>query len=119
SAAVILRIDRLTWYVDGYYVQWRGGIDGSFVCGCGKANCKHVRRLWRWLKARGQVVYVKHISSQVRPRTPYIELGGGYLLYSRSPVIEYVEFTPSGPAERRGRGRPVPLAALVAPVAIS
>lgn len=117
----IVRVDRLRWYVDGYYVEWRGsaGWAGRFVCGCGRPNCGHVRRLWRWLKARGLVVYVHEASGQVRSLTPYVEAEGRVLMYSTRPEIRYVEFTPQGPAIRVARGRPVPFAALVASVPIS
>ncbi|MEM1692356.1 MAG: hypothetical protein QXK45_06775 [Thermofilaceae archaeon] len=115
----VVRVDRLKWYVDGYYVEWRGGVDGGFACGCGRGQCGHVKKLWRWLKARGQVVYVLKVRGAVRPRAPALEVEGGYVLYSTRPVIEYVEFTPQGPAIRVARGRPVPLAALAASVPIS
>ena len=115
----VVRVDRLKWYVDGYYVEWRGGVDGGFACGCRRGQCGHVKKLRRWLKARGLVVYVHEASGQVRPLTPYVEAEGRVLMYSTRPEIRYVEFTPQGPAIRVARGRPVPLAALAASVPIS
>lgn len=105
----IIRVASLQWLVDGYYVEWA---DGGFRCGCGKPRCRHVRKLVRWLKAKRLIVYTKYVEGQVRPLSHYVEVGGGYLLYSTHGVVEYVEFTPSGPVQKRVRGKPVPIYAL-------
>ncbi|MEM1598623.1 MAG: hypothetical protein QXI07_08965 [Pyrobaculum sp.] len=87
----VIRIASLQWLVDGYYVEWA---DGQFLAG------------------KKLMVYVKYVRGTIRPLTNYLEAGDGYLLYSTSPWLEYVEFTPDGSRHRRVRGRPVPLYAL-------
>lgn len=111
----IIRVASLQWLVDGYYVDY---LDGRFRCGCGKPRCRHVRKLVKWLKSRKLIVYVKYVEGQVRPLSRYVEVGSGYLLYSTTPWVEYVEFTPSGPVHRRARGKPVPIYALRSAVAV-